>query len=150
MRKIMIKRANYYTYDTITYDMPSYKCRAENNFDISELINLLADFIEPATIEFCSSQKYKSELKFKSALTFEQMLEKFLYADRCIGDLHVMVETVQYENSYTGVRRHVGALYDGDYDTSSGDSSEDLEEDMDSSDDSTTESSESSSEQYCY
>jgi hypothetical protein len=47
---------------------------------------------------------FDPDFSFTSDLEYEAVLQKFLEADRRVGDLHVMYQTLKYEHLYTGDR----------------------------------------------
>lgn len=84
----------------------TYKCRAECPRDVEELVawfkkdnrsfNVISSEIHPIFYEF--------DLEFSSISDYTEILDKFKQADEDIGDLHVMYQTVNYSDKYTGER----------------------------------------------
>ena len=83
--------------------MNTFKCRFECLRDKEDLI----EWFEKSgyTLDVIPDNEYPlSELVFTSCLDYHHMLKLFKRADDDVLDLHVMVQTLQYEHSYTGER----------------------------------------------
>lgn len=88
--------------------MHTYKCRAECSRDIEEFVkyigrNKLSIYLEDAQKDDIFSD---CELVFKSLIDLEHMLGIMNECDDEVGDLHVMCQTLQYIDQYTGERNY--------------------------------------------
>lgn len=84
----------------------TYKCRAECQRDIEVFKEWITNKKPAITFGDMSTHSIfpDCELVFYSSLNLEKVQEIINEADRVFRDLHVMYDTVQYLNSYTGIR----------------------------------------------
>jgi hypothetical protein len=110
-----------------------YKCRAEIFYDICKFHTWLAEYDDDDDIRLIDNNVesdpvwYNSYWEFKSNLCYIDLLLLFVKADKEVGDLHIMCETLTRVEDFTGERMCVEERLELEGESSSDETEPDVE-----------------------